>query len=96
MSQRGQHASTEFDERSTMFAGCLATMGSAVLTCILLFINGSLVMAVLSALAREGPSWASNPKFSQFMLFLLPVALAVAQWMMLDYVRTRLMHRPAE
>ena len=71
-------------------------LGSAVLTGFMLFINGSLVLAVLSALARTGPSWASHPELSQFALFLVPVLMVVAEWMMIDYVRTRFRHRPAD
>ena len=67
-----------------------------MLTGLMLYINGSLVMAVLAALARTGPSWASNPEFSQFALFLVPVLMVVAEWMMIDYVRTRFRHRPAD
>lgn len=77
------------DERSTMTTGCVISFGSAVLTGFLLFINGSLVMAVLAALARSGPSWASNPEASQFLLFLMPVMMVVAEWVMIDYVRSR-------
>lgn len=69
------------------------TMGSAILTCLLLFLNGSLVMALLSAFAATGPSWARKPEFSQFILFLMPVVMVVIQWMMIDYVRTRFQQR---
>lgn len=84
------------DERNTVTAGCLTAFFSAAVTGFLLFINGSLVMAVLTALARSGPSWAGEPKFSQFMLFSIPVLLVVAEWMMIDYVRTRMSQRPSE
>lgn len=80
-------------ERSTVTAGCALGIGSALVTCVMLFINGSLVMAVLSAIARSGPSWASNPAFSQFLLFTVPLILVIAQWMMIDYVRTRISTR---
>jgi len=91
MSWRG-----DADERSTMTAGCVMAFASALLTCLMLFINGSLVMAVLTALARSGPSWTSRPEFSQFMLFIVPVLLVVAEWIMIDYVRTRLTQRRIE
>jgi hypothetical protein len=84
------------DERNTMTAGCLTAFASAALTGFLLFINGSLVMAVLTAITRSGPSWASKPEFSQFMLFIIPVLLVVAEWIMIDYVRTRVKQRPSE
>ncbi|MEE2935070.1 MAG: hypothetical protein VYA84_03635 [Planctomycetota bacterium] len=84
------------DDRNIVTAGCLIATGSAVLTGFLLFINGSLVMAVLTALAQSGPEWISKPAFSQFMLFAMPVFLVVIEWMMIDYVRTRLRKRPSE
>ncbi len=84
------------NERSTITAGCVMAFASAVLTCVMLFINGSLVLAILTAISRSGPSWASKPEFSQFMLFIIPVLLVVAEWMMIDYVRTRLRQRPTE
>ena len=86
----GSHPS---NERQTMAVGCLLGVGSALLTCVLLFINGSLVMALLTALSGSGPQWTKNPEFSQFMLFLLPVILVVIQWKSLDYVRSRLGQR---
>ncbi len=76
-----------------MATGCVFAMLSALLTSLMLFINGSLVMAILSALQQAGPGWASNPQLSQFLLFTLPVVFAIIQWMMIDYVRTRLRAR---
>ncbi len=70
--------------------------GSALLTCLLLFINGSLVMAILTVAAKSGPQWIQKPQFSQFMLFLVPVVLVVVQWMMIDYVRTRFSQRSSQ
>ena len=84
------------DERNIVTAGCLIATGSAVLTGFLLFINGSLVMAILAALAQSGPEWMAKPAFSQFMLFAMPVLLVVIEWMMIDYVRTRFRQRPSE
>ena len=86
---------SDADERSTVMAGCLIAVSSALLTGLLLFINGSLVMAVLAALGRSGPAWISKPAFSQFMLFAMRVLLVVIEWMMIDYVRTRLRQRPS-
>lgn len=79
-----------------MTAGCLMALGSAVVTCVLLFVNGSLVLAMLTAFSSSGPSWVRKPEFSQFMLFSMPVVLVVVQWMMIDYVRTRFSQRSSE
>ena len=78
------------DERSTIAAGCLMAMASALVTALMLFVNGSLVMALLSAFAENGPPWLSNPRFNQFVLFTVPVLLVIGQWIMIDYVRTRI------
>lgn len=69
--------------------GCLLSIGSALITCLMLFINGSLVLAFLAAFTRFGPEWMHNPRFAQFMLYLVPVLLVVVEWMMIDYVRSR-------
>ena len=87
---------SDANERNTMTAGCVLAFGSALLTCLMLFINGSLVMAVLTAFSSSGPYWVRKPEFTQFMLFVVPVALAVIQWMMIDYVRTRFRQRTTE
>lgn len=84
------------DERTTLLAGCLMTLVSASITGLLLFLNGSLVMALLTAFSASGPSWAKKPAFSQFVLFSLPVALVVIQWMMIDYLRTRFRSRATD
>lgn len=76
-------------ERGTAATGCLLALGSALLTCLMLFINGSLVMGILAALATTGPAFLSDERFRQFVLFSLPVLLAIVQWMMIDYVRRR-------
>jgi hypothetical protein len=80
------------DERSALTTGCAMSVGSALVTCVLLFVNGSLVLAVLTAV-QAGASWAARPEFSQFMLFLAPVVLTVAEWMIIDFVRSRLRSR---
>ena len=67
--------------------GCLLAVGSAVISCVLLLVNGAFVMALLAAFAAGGVEWIRNPKVSQFFLFSMPVALLVVQWMMIDYLR---------
>ncbi len=73
--------------------GCVIAFFSALTTCVMLFINGSLVWAILSAFSRAGFRWASRPESSQFILFLFPVVLCIAEWTMIDYVRSRLRYR---
>lgn len=72
---------------SDVAGGCLLAVGSTAVSCSLLVINGALVMAVLAALSASGVEWVRNDQASQFMLFSIPVALLIVQWMMIDYVR---------
>ena len=58
----------------------------------MLFINGSFVWALLTAWTKSGPTWMSKPKCLQFVLFVFPVLLVIAEWMMIDYVRSRVRH----
>ncbi|QDT06100.1 hypothetical protein K227x_45070 [Rubripirellula lacrimiformis] len=81
------------DERSSVSAGCVFALGSALITSLMLFVNGSLVMAVISAMQRSGPDWANHAQLSQFLLYTLPVVLVVIEWMMIDYLRTRFSRR---
>lgn len=80
-------ARTDLPIRST--TGCLLAYVSALMTALMLLVNGSLVMAVLGSLSRNGLGYFSNPKLQQFLLFTCPVLMAVGQWLMIDYVRTR-------
>ncbi len=81
------------EHRGTLAGGCLIAFASAMLTGAMLFINGAFVWAILSVVTKAGPSWVSKPELSQFVLFVFPVLLVIAEWMMIDYVRSRLGHR---
>jgi hypothetical protein len=80
---------TQVNNRSSVPAGCLYAFSSAIVTCVLLFLNGAIVMAFLRAVANSGAQWARNPRIMQFLLLLIPVILVVLQWMLLDYLRCR-------
>ncbi len=81
------------EHRGILAGGCLIAFASAMLTGVMLVINGSFVWALLSVFTKTGPAWATKPEFSQFILFLFPVLLVVAEWMMIDYLRSRLRQR---
>mgnify|MGYP000023306409 FL=1 len=81
------------DEMGVATAGCAIGIGSALFTCLLLYLNGSLVLAVISALKQPGDKWLNDEKVVQCVLFLVPVMLVVVEWMMIDYVRTRFVRR---
>lgn len=68
-------------------AGCAFACGSAAITCLMLLINGSFVLAILDSIPNTAPAWVRKPEFLQFMLFLIPVLLVVVQWIVIDYVR---------
>jgi hypothetical protein len=59
-------AQTDLPVRSTI--GCLLAYVSALMTALMLLINGSFVMAILAALSRNGFEYLSNPKLQQFWL----------------------------
>ncbi len=82
-------AAANSDDEHALTAGCLFSLGSALVTGMLLFINGSLVLAILKVLDAAGLTWVTHQGFSQFVLFVFPVALVVVEWLMIDYVRTR-------
>ena len=62
------------------------SLASAAVTCVLLLFNGALVIATIDNLPRETPDWVRKPEFTQFMLFLMPVAMVVIEWIFLDYI----------
>jgi hypothetical protein len=80
----------------TLAAGCMAAVGSALLTGFLLFLNGGVVLAALNALSSGGFTMLRNESFSQFAVLFGPVILVVIQWMMIDYLRTHLIRRRSE
>lgn len=82
------------EESLRVTPGCLLATFSALVTALMLLVNGSLVMAILTALVKNDVPFVSNLKFSQFLLFSIPVLMAIGQWMMIDYVRTRLLRKP--
>jgi hypothetical protein len=90
---------TRDEERQFLASGCLLSLGSALLTCCLLFINGSLVLAVLEVFrdsflltllnmsdSSEG-GVVRDKGFSQFVLLAVPVILVLFEWLMIDYLR---------
>lgn len=67
--------------------GCLSTLGSTIISCVLLLSNGALVMAILAACSAADIQWVRVESAAQFVLFGAPVALLVIQWMMIDKAR---------
>ena len=68
----------------TLLGGLLTTLGSALISCLLLIVNGALVLAIIAAVGATEPNLQT---ISQFLLFALPVALLIVEWMMIDYLR---------
>ena len=81
------------DELGVVTAGCAIGIGSALFTCFLLYLNGSLVLAVISALSQADETWQKNEQVVQCVLFIVPIILVVIEWMMIDYIRTRFLRR---
>ncbi len=91
-SDREQDEQESETEKNPAVLGCLATFGSVLVTCVLLYLNATIVMAMVSFLNSLLPVPLRKPQTMQFLLFLLPVLMVVAQWMMIDFARSRL-HR---
>ena len=81
------------DELGVVTAGCAIGIGSALFTCFLLYLNGSLVLSVISALSQADETWQKNEQVVQCVLFLVPIILVVIEWMIIDYIRTRFVRR---
>ena len=71
-------------------AGCLYAMGIAVTTGAMLFVNGSIVLVFVRALAQSGSALASREDVAQFLLLAIPVLMVVVEWKMIDYVWSRI------
>lgn len=69
-------------------SGCLVMVGWAGLSCVLLFVNGGIVMALVHALQERGVDWLREPRLVQFLVIVGPVALLVLQWSMIDQLRS--------
>jgi len=74
-------------QTSGCFTGCFYVLGVAAMACLLLFINGGMVMAFFEAATETGPRWLRNKQLMQFTLFVAPVVLLILQWMIFDFVR---------
>lgn len=71
-------------------SGCVVVMAAAIVSCLLLFLNGGVVMALVNVLDDWGFSYMSDDRITQFIVLIGPVLLLVIQWLMIDYVTTRL------
>jgi hypothetical protein len=64
--------------------GCGFLLVSVFLTCILLAINGLIVMNVFIASLPGLPDWAGDARVSQGIVFLGPVLLLFVEWWVCD------------
>lgn len=64
--------------------GCGFLIVSALLTCVLLAINGLIVMNVFIASLPGLPERASDSRIAQAVVFLGPVLLLVVEWWVCD------------
>jgi hypothetical protein len=94
--QDGSDDDGPIDRRSLIkptSSGCLMIVGSALLSCILLFFNGGFIMALLHAFADQGWTFTNDDRITQFIVLIGPVLLLIIQWMILDYLWARLRRR---
>jgi len=76
-------------------SGCMMIFASAIVSCILLFLNGGVTMALINAVGERGYNWVDDDRITQFLVLVGPVLLLVIQWSMMDYLRNHLQRRPA-
>ncbi len=74
-------------------SGCVVVLASAVLSCVLLFLNGGVVMALVHTFDDQGWAFARDDRIAQFLVLIVPVLLLVMQWMMIDYLRMKFRRR---
>ena len=58
----------------------------AVTTGAMLFVNGSIVLVFVSALAQSGYAIAAREDIAQLLLLAVPVVMVVVEWKLIDYV----------
>lgn len=81
------------DTRSLIWptsSGCVGVFVSAIASCVLLFLNGGVVMAILNALDDQNWTLFRDDQLSQFSVLIGPVIMLVIQWRMIDYLRDHL------
>ena len=78
----------------TLGFGLTGALVSALATAVLILINGSVTLILLNGFIHDGPEWLQRPSPMQFILFCVPLAMVVVQWMIWDAVVDRL-KRPA-
>jgi hypothetical protein len=76
-------------------SGCTTIMLYALLSCLFLFLNGGLTMALINALGERGHIWVNDDRITQFVVLIGPVFLLIIQWSMIDYLKTHLQRRRA-
>ena len=71
-----------------IFAATVSALGFALVSAVLLFLNGSLTLAVLEAMVVQRPDWGGNKGALQFALFTVPLLLLIAEWIVWDRFRS--------
>lgn len=79
-----------------LLGGAVSALWSAVVAAVMLLINGSITVIVLGALTDANPEWSDRKGVLQFGLFLIPLAMLLAEWVIWDFVRGLLARPPAE
>jgi len=75
----------ESSQRPKTRLGCGFLLVSAVLTCVLLGINGLIVMNLVNALLPTlAPEWRYQSRIGQAIVFIGPLVLLVIEWWICD------------
>lgn len=71
------------------YSGCMVALAWAVVACLLLFINGGLVLALLLEFEAEfDGTWLRDERVAQLLVLIGPVVLLVMQWWLIDKLRS--------
>lgn len=85
MIQRRNHPhATPLAQKPKARIGCGFLVVSALLTCVLLAINGLIVMNMVNAIMPSLPDEWKQPRVAQAVVFLGPLGLLVVEWWICD------------
>lgn len=91
------NVTSQSEETRIGFFGALTSLVfalvTATVTAVMLLVNGSLVLVALRESSTLGPSWLHRPQILQFILFSVPIAMVILEWMLWDVFRGLLSFR---
>lgn len=78
-----------------LLGGTINALWSAVVAAVMLLVNGSIAVIILGAVTDGNPEWSERKGVMQFGLFVIPLAMLLAEWLIWDFLRG-LLAKPSE